>query len=248
MQQKEINGRVFYAWNLFEEFQDSLTALLTTRTGGLDFSREEHRTLIAESLCLPDYRWALGKQVHGTKIVNASALSGIMTEECDGLETGGERIMAAVQLADCHPVIVYDPFRHRGIVAHAGWRGTAAGIAEAAVWKLRKTGSRPANLVAAAGPGIGACCCAVGPEVREEFHKHFSAPAEVFIQREEASGKKTLYLDIALANKARLLSGGIPEKNIALGGLCTACRPGEFHSYRKENKTSGRQAAILALH
>lgn len=240
MIRRELNGKTFYYWEIFENYRDRIRAVLTTRAVGRDFSSAAGRACAAEALELKENAWELCRQVHGSRIADAAGCNKLIWHSnCDGVELGMSGVIAAVQLADCHPVIVYDPARHRGVVAHAGWRGTAAGIAEKAVWKLRRGGSRTEDLVAAAGPGIGPCCYNVGKEVKQTFMQHFPYSAKVF--------RKPLLLDIAQANKERLMHAGVSEKRIGTGYLCTSCHPDEFYSYRLKREKAGRQAALLAL-
>ncbi len=90
--------------------------------------------------------------------------------EADGVMTDEHGVALVVQVADCVPLLMADPRTGAVAAVHAGWRGTAANIAAAAVRRLQQQyGCRPEDLVAAIGPCIGACCYQVGPEVREAF-------------------------------------------------------------------------------
>ncbi len=90
-------------------------------------------------------------------------------------------LLLAIQTADCIPVLVADRRRRAVAAFHAGWRGTVKRIVETGVGRMRLAfGSRPEDLVAAIGPGIGACCYAVGEEVLSEFESQFSYARELF--------------------------------------------------------------------
>ena len=118
------------------------------------------------------------RQVHGADVLvrrigdahpGASSEAGAR-DAADVIVSNDPGVALAIQVADCVPLLVAD--RRTGAVAaaHAGWRGLAAGVPAAAVEALaREFGSRPSDLVAAAGPSIGACCYEVGEDVRRRF-------------------------------------------------------------------------------
>ncbi|HEY4026509.1 MAG TPA: polyphenol oxidase family protein [Candidatus Dormibacteraeota bacterium] len=122
--------------------------------------------------------------------------------------------------ADCYPVLLYDPVRRALALAHAGWRGTAAGVATAAVEALRREyGSRPADLVAGVGPGICWRCYEVGEEVAAGFDPRFARPSP------GANGSGRVLLDLAAAICAQLETRGVPADRIHLHGACTRESP-----------------------
>ena len=103
------------------------------------------------------------RQVHGTTIDEDGA-----SEACDAFLLGpGEA--ALVRHADCFPVVIADPVRSRAALAHCGWRGTLAGLAGTCARRLVREGSRPGDLAAAIGAGIGPASFEVGPEVLRDF-------------------------------------------------------------------------------
>ena len=114
------------------------------------------------------------RQVHGTGIHVVregdepfETSEGRALFEGDGLITDQPGRLLGIQTADCVPIIIIDPVKPAVGVFHAGWRGTVASIVDAGVAKLSAAyGSRPEDLLAAVGPSIGACCYAVGDEVR----------------------------------------------------------------------------------
>ena len=117
------------------------------------------------------------RQIHSTALVIAGPDDAARPQprKGDGLMTDEPGLLLAIQTADCIPVLVAD--RKRRVVAafHAGWRGTVKRIVEAGVGRMRlEFGCRPEDLVAAIGPGIGACCYAVGEEVLSSFESQFA--------------------------------------------------------------------------
>src|SRR6516162_5721676 len=178
------------------------------------------------------------KQVHSgivADIDDTSAASEAV--EGDAAITQLPGVMLGVQTADCVPILIAD--REARVVAavHAGWRGTAACIAEATVGRLReKFDIDPTSLIAAVGPHIGACCYEVGEDVAVQIDH---PPA---IVRMPDSAKP--HIDLASANVAQLSRAGIPAQQIETSSLCTKCREDLFHSYRRDGKRMGHMLSV----
>jgi YfiH family protein len=175
-------------------------------------------------------RLYLLKQVHGT-VVRRAPWEG----RPEGDAAVGERpgMILGIETADCLPVLLADPRRRVVAAAHAGWRGTAAGVARAAVGALVEGGSRPEDLLAALGPGIGPCCYEVGEELKAAF-----GPGGDAFFRPGPRGKP--HLDVRAANVAQLKAAGVPEARIHSVAECTRCRADLYHSYRRDGPRSGR--------
>lgn len=207
------------------------------------------------------------KQLHSDLIhrVNAppqAALQG------DGLITDTPGLLLSIQTADCLPILLVDA-KHRAVGAlHAGWRGTLARIAEKGVGLMwQHFGSRAQDLRAVIGPGIHACCYAVGREVRERFESQFAYAKELFrevaesdLVREKypllfltarAPGHGRLapriYLDLVEANLRQLRHAGLRAGNIHASPLCTACRTDLLFSHRKEKGKTGRMLGVVGI-
>jgi YfiH family protein len=176
------------------------------------------------------------RQVHGAAVV--SERDG--DSEADAIVSADPTRLLTVKVADCLPLLIAD--RRTGVVAavHAGWRGTASGIARAAVERMRtRHGSSPEDLVAAIGPAIRACCYEVGPELRDAFASNGATPEQ--LARWFGPGRADrLQLDVPLANVEQLLAAGIPSGQVHDSGLCTACHPAHFYSYRRDKGLAGR--------
>jgi copper oxidase (laccase) domain-containing protein len=123
---------------------------------------EESRTRVARALD-GQGRLLLLKQVHGVTVVEAPWDG---TPEADASVATAPGWFLGVKTADCLPILLVDPKRRLVAAAHAGWRGTAAGVVARTVDALAARGSRPENLIAALGPGIGPCCYEVGDDLR----------------------------------------------------------------------------------
>ena len=169
--------------------------------------------------------------------------------EGDGLMTNVPGILLGVGTADCVPVLVVDVQKRVVAAFHAGWRGTVARIVEFGVAKMTEEyGSRVEDLVAAVGPSIGACCYAVGEEVRKEFERKFEYGSSLFRPRE--SGE--MRLDLWEANRLQLLDAGLDEMRIAVVRECTGCARDvsgalRYFSHRGEKGVAGRMLNVVGL-
>lgn len=170
------------------------------------------------------------KQIHSSSCVAGDGRTGILGEG-DALLENAPGSVVAVKTADCIPVLLVDE-RHRAVAAvHAGWRGTAAQIvARAAEAMTHRFGTSASDLHAAIGPGIGACCYEVGPEVREQFGEQGRGP-----------------LDLTAENIRQLKDIGVTGSRIYASKLCTMCRTGEFHSFRRDKDAAGRMYSFAGV-
>jgi len=183
----------------------------------------------------------------------------------DASLTNSRGILLGVQTADCVPILLVDPKKRAIAAIHAGWRGTLARISQKTVGEMRMHfGSNPANILAALGPAIGACCYEVGTELVAEFTSQFVDAEEYF--DEPRTGEepnplqwlnrmppghqpppKNVRLDLRKANRSQLVAAGLRDGSIFVSDLCTACHPHLFFSYRKEGANSGRLLAAIAM-
>jgi hypothetical protein len=188
--------------------------------------------------------------------------------QADGLMTSEPGILLSIQTADCIPILVADRKRRAVAAFHAGWRGTLARIVEGGIGRMRlEFGSQPEDLIAAIGPGIGACCYAVGEEVRFEFESQFSYAPELFREVYDSDPVKEkypllfltarapghsnigpqLHLDLVEANRRQLLASGLAPEAIAIAGECTHCQTARFFSYRGEQGFTGRMMSVVGI-
>ena len=122
------------------------------------------------------------RQVHSDIIHHVDAKQPVSDPDApltgDGLVTATAGLLLAIQTADCLPIILVDSKRRVVGVFHAGWRGTVKRIVEKGVGEMQRWfGTRPEDIKAAIGPGIGGCCYEVGEEVRTKFESQFSYAA-----------------------------------------------------------------------
>jgi YfiH family protein len=179
--------------------------------------------------------WA--RQVHGVAaatIREAALGPAPCAGECDVLVTDRVGTALVVQTADCVPILLAAP----GAVgaAHAGWRGSARNVAEAAVAAFRSLGTHASEISAWLGPSIGPCCYEVGGEVAAQF-------AGDFVRAGCGSGYR---LDLRAVNAAQLVEAGVPRSAISINTACTRCGGEGFASYRRDGAKAGRMIALVA--
>lgn len=166
----------------------------------------------------------------------------------DGALTDLPGVMLGVQTADCVPVLIADVNKRAVAAIHAGWRGTAARIVEQGCATMRgEYGSRPEDLVAVVGPSIGACCYAVGEEVRSEFAAQFKYADALFRTVDDGQ----MRLDLWEANRRQLLDAGVAADKITVIGECTACARShgerKYFSHRDEHGFTGRMMSVIGV-
>lgn len=160
--------------------------------------------------------------------------------ECDALITNDAGTALVVFTADCTPILLWDNVTCAVGALHAGWRGTAADIAGKTVRKMvSEFGCDPANIRAAIGPNIGACCFETDRDVPEAIIKTFGKEATAFIT--ESGGK--YHVDLKDVNAFALRRAGVVS--IEISDDCTMCAPDRFWSHRIMGAARGSQGAVI---
>jgi len=205
---------------------------LGTQSGDDPQDVERNRLVVREHLpSMP--RWLT--QVHGTAVADLDAMEDSEVARADAAVTGEPDRVAAVLTADCMPLFFSDSRGSRVAVAHAGWRGLAAGVVENT---LRAMQADPRDIVAWMGPAIGPAAFEVGPEVREAFVAADADASDAF--RPHTPGK--FMADLYALARRRLARAGV--HSVHGGGFCTVSEADRFFSYRRE-KASGRMGAFI---
>lgn len=191
------------------------------------------------------------KQVHSDAIrtvTTADAGKGFLLErdyEADGLVTDVPGLMLMIFSADCIPVLLHDPIRKVVGACHAGWRGTALGIAAKTVNKMQSVyGCNPADLRCAIGPGISRCCFETDHDVPEAMKQALGTGADKFIEKNDS---EKFHVDLKAINRYWLQSTGVPTEQIAVSDACTACDMTTFFSHRRTGNARGSLAAVIGL-
>lgn len=203
--------------------------------------QENHRRVFA-ALDITREQVVSPYQVHGKRVARVNtAHGGALIPETDALITDTPGLALMLRFADCTPVLFYDPVHHAAGLAHAGWRGTAAGVAPATIrWMAAEFGSRPADLWAGIGPAIGPAHYAVGPEVVTAIAQSLPAGTQVARRRDGQ-----WYVDLPGAVALQLRASGV--ERVARSGLCTFSHTEEWYSHRAEHGRTGRFAVVVML-
>lgn len=235
---------------------DNVVALTTTRPGGAslgayaDFNLATHvgdesentrrnRARLRQQLGGQlDFQWL--DQVHGTEAVQAQRGAGV--QQADAVFTSEPGLACCVLTADCVPVFLATRHGHAVAVAHAGWRGLAAGVLENTVSRFSAPGD---GILAWLGPAIGPCHFQVGSEVREAFldavdHGLKARVEDCFSQDSEPDRYRADLYRLATLRLQAL------DIEVSGGGFCTFCDAARFYSYRRQ-KNTGRMASLIYL-
>jgi len=197
----------------------------------------------------------MGGLVHGTTVARATAQEtassswdylhdeagaphaahGRVMYGVDALVTNDPDVTLLITAADCAQILVADPRRGAVGIAHAGWRGTAAGMTAKIVAAMTaEFGSDPADVRLAVGPSLGPCCARFG-----DPHNELPAWCEPYIHGH--------YVDLWAMNVAQARGAGLRHDHIAVAEVCTVCRRDLFFSHRGDHGKTGRFAAAIGL-
>jgi YfiH family protein len=179
------------------------------------------------------------EQVHGVEVVSAGEGGGVPVR-ADASVTRKTDLVCTVMTADCLPVLLCNDEGTVVAAAHAGWRGLAAGVLEAA---LAAMAAEPGRVMAWLGPAIGPAAFEVGEEVRTAFLASDPGAQGAFAPS-EMEGK--WFADIFTLARRRLMRAGVGQNRIHGGGVCTVLENERFYSYRHEAVT-GRFASMVWL-
>jgi len=210
-----------------------------------------NREALAAAARIPLERWGSAQQVHGAAVARVGLRDrgrgardpGSRLAATDALVTTEAGVALAVFGADCGLVLLWCPWKPALGVAHAGWRGLAAGVLVRAVEELCALASvEPREMRAGLAPAIRACCYAVGPEVKEALTRAPGNLASAFVER---GGR--LWLDVEEACVGQLVAAGLSPDDVVRTGVCTACRRDLFYSARGDGEPTGRCVLVAMM-
>lgn len=217
-------------------------------TGDQQAAVEANRAALTRAFDLAPHLLLTVQQVHGSEILIIDQpnpdFSHFLRVECDAVITSQRGLMAGILVADCYPVILYDPDGPAAGVVHAGWRGAASGLIGRTVKAMHEIfGTRPERLCAAIGPGIGGHGYEVDRPVREAFRA--GAGDWERIARETSLGH--WLLDLRLSCQLQLEAAGVQVPRIEAVAECTCCHRETYFSYRRDAGRTGRQMGFVLL-
>jgi YfiH family protein len=209
---------------------------------GDDLEKVEHnRRLLAEHVGFDPAELVVTKHVHGTKVWRVGeALP--EPAEFDGLVSDTPGAVLGAFAADCIPMVFADPEARVCGAAHAGWRGTVAGVGREVIARMVELGADPDRVRVALGPSIGACCFEVGPEVVAEFTAALPGVDGLVVP-----GPRKDHIDLRVAMRTILQRAGVRPEHIDDTPPCTRCDPERFFSYRRDGKDGGVHMGFIGL-
>lgn len=254
-------------WPAFDGLD--LDVMVTTRNGGVsagpyaslnlglhvadeDKAVLENRRRVAEALGAEPGDFVFCDQVHGRRVHVVSAGDrgrGSLSladaiGDTDALVTAEPGIVLVIMVADCVPIVVYDPVAHVLACVHAGWRGTVARVSEAAVAAMCALGASPENMIAGLGPAISPDRYQVGDEVVRAAKEGLgSAAAEVI--RPDGAGR--WLFDLWAANRIALGAAGLADHQVHVAAVPTGSSGGGLFFSDREARPCGRFAAVARL-
>lgn len=257
-------GLPVMTWPTFE--QQPLRAVVTTRLGGVSTgpyeslnlglhvgddpqSVVENRRRAAATIGLSIHDLVFANQVHGHTAVEVTAAhrgrgstsAGDVVADADALVTGDPGVGLAIMVADCVPVVLYDPVTRTLACIHAGWKGTVARVALSAIALMVDKGARAQNILAGVGPAIAARRYQVGDDVAAAARPTFGEDTGRILQPD---GHGRWNFDLRQANRLLLRNAGVPDANIHTCNLDTD--GARFFSDRAE-RPCGRFALLACL-
>jgi YfiH family protein len=213
----------------------------------------QNRRRFAACLGVDNLTWFLSMS-HGKEVAQVQERPPLPSDQtaaprpfysADACITNQPGIPLNLTVADCVPVFFHDPKAGCIGLAHAGWRGTVAGIVTETVLAMgRAYGSQAKDVLVGIGPSIGPQKFEVGSEVVDEFQKAFPDHPDLIASLDQP-GKALI--DLWRANTVMALRAGVPEQNVIVSGWCTVSHPDLFFSHRRDQGQSGRLLAGIIL-
>ncbi len=209
-------------------------------TGDDPVAVKRNRKIILQTVQSDDLIYAT--QVHGTDVLVFSNDDKATDQpepqspaKGDALVTNIPKKLLFIQVADCQPILLYDPFKKVIANIHSGWRGSIQNIIGCTIDVMsRSFGCASKNIFAAVGPSLGPCCA--------EFTNYKKEIPEQFWDFKIGLN----HFDFWSISKDQLNKAGVNSENIFISEICTSCNTDKFYSYRKEG-TTGRFAAVIGI-
>lgn len=232
------NSEGFYQFQIFTKFPEVVHGISSKQFGDTKFDRNyqvnKNFEKILEKLN-SQFKYALFQQVHKSKIaIITNPTEQKVWEEVDGGVTNFPNLFLGVLVADCYPILAFDPISKITGAAHAGWKGIKAGIVKNLILKMNSLGASSEVILIGIGPGICHKHYEVKDDVASKFGKEFLARSN-----------NKIFLNLEKAIILQLTSSGIKTENIETANACTFENE-DFFSARRD-KTQERFTALIGL-
>lgn len=221
---------------------------LAIRKGDTEENIQKNYAILGQAIGFDPNKTVFSVQVHRDDVRHVTVDDwgkGLNTKtdyEADGLITNVPGTALFVFSADCGTVLLEDSATGAVGACHAGWRGTAMGIAGKTVLEMVNAfGCDPKNLHAALGPCISKCCFETDSDVPDAM---IAALGDEALPAITKKGEK-YFVDIKYLNRLFLIKAGVPAENIDVSPLCTCCDPDTFWSHRKHKDQRGSLGAVI---
>jgi YfiH family protein len=218
-----------------ERFKDLLIALSQREDGNMKAYHEKgmdkraliNRKRFLNKLGISESKVVSVRSVHGSDIESVTEEDrGSFIDNTDGLITDQTDVFLSITVADCLPVMIFDPLKKVLGLLHCGWKGLEKGIIEKAVNRMREDFNvDPENIAAGIGPGIGSCHY----EVKKDFLITFKSYPQIIKKRHDL-----FFIDLKLLTELKLEECGIKSEGIEINPVCTYCHSDKYFSHRKD--------------
>jgi len=243
---------------LQKKYNNSLVVDFTTREGGIspipfnslnlafhvndqDSNVLQNHIIVANKHSYSYKKLVYMQQIHSDKVYIVTKKDSFFTPPtADALITNCKNIPLMVMVADCTPVLFYDPKQEVIAVAHVGRAGAFKNIIKNVLdYFIQVYGSQKKDIIVESGASICQNCYEVSATIFQEAQT---------LQLDYALKKKqnSFYLDIKAIITQQLLNENIKEENIKISKECSRCQDEKYFSYRASAKT-GRFAGIIML-
>lgn len=179
------------------------------------------------------------EQVHKTNVMRVGkAHRGLIIPDSDGLVTNDPEVVLMLRLADCIPVVLFDPLNRAIGLVHSGWKGTVGKIALVAVEKMRvEFNTKPEDLLLILGPSILPCCNILKNPLQLELPEW-----KPFLKKK----KEGFAVDLPAFVVETAIKAGIRKANIEISKTCTLMEDNLF-SYRRAKDTGEKEGRFAIL-
>lgn len=217
---------------------------LSMHTGDKEPHVRKNREILKMALGLSPSALLTVNQVHGDDVlvIDSPPLVALSGASCDAIITDRPGFALGVLIADCVPILLFDPDHQAVAAIHAGWKGTASDLPGKVVRTMvDRFKTQPERLMAAVGPAIGSCCY----EVDGRVYTAFSGRHSRWPEWAKEGSRESWMLNLPQANVDLLVDSGIRPEKIALFDICTHCQRDLFYSHRRDGGKTGRQIAFI---